>query len=154
MGVLISLITLCCVMLQLDMAPFEFLRGYAYLDRVAVKGSDDIVCADGYLTQADFNTICLEATAELESLGYVEIRSSRIPNRKMFFRKLDETGNPGRDSVQIAIGDKYDLLKDSYNLDGKSHPATDWVSVRVIYHKPKNHLLEKAAEIIAEQARD
>ncbi len=152
-GLLVSLTTLCYVILQLDMAPFGFLGGYAYLDRVALNGLDDIVCIDKYLTQADFNTICLEATTELGTLGYVEIQSSRIPNHQIFFRKYDKKGQR-IGSILITSGDKYDLLDKSNNPRADLDLASDWILVAVSYRKPKNRLLEKTAEIIAEQARD
>ncbi len=112
-GVLVYLFALFYAML--DMAPFRFLRGYAHLDRVSVNGLDRIVCIDTYLSQTDFNTICLEATAELGALRYVEIKAGRIPNRQRLFRKLDETGNICNDSVRITVGDKYNLLENSNN---------------------------------------
>jgi len=153
-SILLSIITAFIVLCQINIAPFTFLRGYAYYDHASLNGPDDIVCVDKYLIQAEFNTICLEATTELTALGYVEIQSSRIPNRTVFFRKLDETGDTTDDTILLTIGDKYNLLEDSNSPPGESNLASDWFTVQVRYHKPKNRLLEKTADRIAEQSPD
>ena len=86
-------------------------------------------------------------------MGYVEIQSSRIPNRRIFFRRYDEKGQR-ISSVLIGSGDEYNLMDKSSNPRVDLELASDWISVEVSYRKPKNRLLEKTAEVIAGQSRD
>lgn len=91
--------------------------------------------SDLYSFPADFNSVCLDADAELSSLGFVE---NSPPGHKPRIRRYVLRNGLPDELVHVQILDKHKLSEHSTPERVAYHYRDGWVSVEIVQERRRS----------------